>query len=90
MSQLCQIIVNPAKMFLITHVQVSSQIQPVISVISHVTEVILTGSPETVEGIKTPVGGGELLSKESQLPLRGGNTNNTSVRTIFDQSGHGY
>lgn len=55
---------------LFTHVQVSPQIQPVISVISHVTEVILTGSPEAVEGIKSSVGGGELLSKESKLPLR--------------------
>ena len=54
---------------MITHVQVSSQIQPITSVISHVTKVILTGSPEAVEGIEPPVGGGELLGKETQLPL---------------------
>lgn len=58
-------------MVFITHVQVSSQIQPIASVISYVTEVILTGSPEAVEGIKSPVGGGELFSEETQLPLRG-------------------
>ena len=56
-----------------THVQVSSQIQPITSVISHVTEVILTGSPEAIEGIESPVGGGKLLSEETQLPLHGEN-----------------
>lgn len=78
--------IDNVKIVCITHVQVSSQIQPVTSVISHVTEVILTRSPEAVEGIETPVGGGEFLSKESQLPLRGENTNNSLVRMIFDQS----
>ena len=58
-------------MCFITHVQVSSQIQTITSVISHVTKVILTGSPEAVEGIKSPVGGGKLLSEETQLPLQG-------------------
>lgn len=62
---------NYVKMFFTTHVQVFPQIQPVTSVIGHVTEIILTGSPEAVEGIKSPVGGGELFSKETQLPLHG-------------------
>lgn len=62
-----------------THVQVSSQIQPIASVISHVTEIILTGSPEAVEGIKSPVGGGKLFSEETQLPLQGKNIKKTDV-----------
>ena len=73
------------KIHLNTYSQVSPQIKPVTSVIGHMTEIVLTGSPEAVEWVKSPVGRGEFFSKKTQLPLL---EQNDAIKTLLLNKAH--